>query len=432
MKSFRKALPAIPRVACLLLVLLACSGRAGADEDATGAGPSDADGVAVDAVDLSGDELATVSVRPTSLEQKPWYEKIDVWGFGAFGFLDTGPDGTRPDGGFLVSEATLFVESDVSDVATVFVELQTNRLGDDRSKYVRTGEVYAHFRDVLGHWGENLLGIKVGRFDIPFGDEYLRQDASDNALVSFSAAYPYGWDEGVLLYGRARGVGWIAAVTDGTDERSVEDDPQKALNLKVYGQASPGLHLSASLMRNGPAAKSAIEFGGSHFQPVGASHASTLGQSASNHVDATLYEVDASYRLRLGSRIGLLRLALGQAFQTDDEPEYDRDFSWFSIEPVCHITPKIYAAVRFSEIGTYDDAAGYHFDGKTIAGGNSSYGYDAQRLRRVSFGLGWKPDAGTVFKLEVGRDWFDVIDAASGDPDDDGRNLIAMEIATSF
>ena len=40
--------------------------------------------------------------------------------------------------------------------------------------------------------------MKLGRIDIPFGDEYLWQDAIDNPLITNSAAYPYGWDEGIL------------------------------------------------------------------------------------------------------------------------------------------------------------------------------------------------------------------------------------------
>ncbi len=384
-------------------------------------------------VDLSGNEMPSIEGESsTHVLARPWFQNIDISGFGAAGFLDTGAEGTRPAGGFLLKEASLFAEMDVWERATVYLEIQTNRLGDDKTKFVRTGEVYAHFRDVLKKWGDDLLGIKLGRIDIPFGEEYLWQDASDNLLISNSAAYPYGWDEGVLLYGKIHSVGWIAALSDGTDERSIEDDPSKAVNLKVYGNPWQPLYLSASFMKNGKAAKSALEFGGSHFQPVGASHESSIGISPSDKVDAVLYELDAKYRFGNFGENGHLALSYGKAFQDDPAPTFDRDLIWFTVEPLYNITRQAYAVMRYSEIGTYDSDKGYHFDGKTTAGGNSAFGYDTRRLRRLSLGLGWRPNPRTIVKLEVGSDWFDVIDVSPLDAKDDKRNLFGLEMALRF
>ncbi|MCH8011559.1 MAG: hypothetical protein IIA61_06370 [Candidatus Marinimicrobia bacterium] len=384
-------------------------------------------------VDLSGDEVLLFEEEPIShVLARPWFQNIDISGFGAANFLGTGAAGTRPNGGFQVKEATLFVEAEAWEDATFFVEIQTNRLGADESKYIRTGEVYAQFRNVLKKWGDDLLGIKVGRIDIPFGEEYLWQDASDNPLITQSASFPYGWDEGVLMYGKALGVSWIAALTDGTDDRSIEDHPSKALNAKVSVNPWEALYLSASFMKNGKAAKSAMEFGGSHFQPVGASHESSAGKSTSDLVDATLYELNAKYKFGKFGEKGYVAIFYGQAFQDDRDDSFDRDFRWFSVEPLYRITSKIYAVIRYSEIGTYDSDKGYHFDGKTTAGGNSAFGYDTKLFSRFSFGLGWSPNPRVRVKVEVGRDWFDVIDSSPLNPDDDDRDLFGIELVSTF
>lgn len=385
-----------------------------------------------DTVDLSGQEIPFLQEKPSlRVLARPWFQNIDISGFGAANFLGTGAAGTRPDGGFQVKEATLFLEAEAWEDATLFVEIQTNRLGADKSKFIRTGEVYAQFRNVLKKWGDDLLGIKVGRIDIPFGEEYLWQDASDNPLITQSAIFPYGWDEGVLMYGKAYGVGWIAALTDGTDDRSIEDHPSKALNAKVSVNPWESLYLSASFMKNGMAAKSAMEFGGSHFQPVGG-YDSSAWNSTSDKVDATMYELNAKYKFGKFGEKGDIAVSYGQAFQDDLVDSFDRDFRWFSVEPLYRITGKIYAVIRYSEIGTYATDKGFHFDGKITAGGNKAFGYDTKLFSRFSFGLGWNPNPRVRVKVEVGRDSFDLIESSTLDPNNDERTLFGIELVSTI
>jgi hypothetical protein len=360
---------------------------------------------------------------------RPWYKNIDVWGFGAFDYLMTGDEGTHPDGSFIVKESTVFLEADVWEGDSLFFELQVNRLGKDDSLAVRTGEVNVHFRDVWRNERGDHLGVKVGRLDIPFGEEYLWQDASDNPLFSTSAAYPYGYDEGVALYGSYRGVGWIASLMDGTDERSFEDDPAKALNLKLYGEPASRVYVSGSFMINGEAEKSAFEFGGSHFQPVGAGGTSSAGVSPSEKVDASLYELDTTLELSEGMD---LDLSFGQAFVDDEVGAFDRDITWYSIQSRYQFTPEVYGVFRYSEIGTFDSDEGYHFDGKIVSKGNSTFGYDAESLRRISAGLGWSWNPHSVIKLEVGQDRFEVIDGSPLDPDSSGETFFAVELVAMF
>jgi hypothetical protein len=378
-------------------------------------------------VDLSHKRQQTVHAQTDShVLSNPWWQNIEIWGFGAAGYYDTGSGGTRDHGSFEVKEATLFFEADVWQDISFFLELQTNRLDKDDEKYTRTGEVYIHWRD-LQLTADMSIGVKVGRFDIPFGEEYLWQDAVDNPLITFSAIYPYGWDEGVLVYSQWGGVSWIAAVTDGTDARSREDNSQKAFNLKAYGNVTESLYLSASYMNNGDNVKSAVEFGGSHFEPVAGSSA---GSSSSDQVDSDMFQVDAKYQFMVSDMSAYIALAAGYADQQDDDSDFDRDFRWFMVEPYLQLSKEWYAVLRYSEIGTYDSDEGYHFDGKPYAGGNSAFGFDTERLRRLGVGLGWQPNPRLTAKLELGKDWFDLIDASP--LEDEDRNFIGLEMTVGF
>ena len=375
-----------------------------------------------DSVDLSHQRQAQVQGSGSHVLSNPWWQNVEIWGFAAAGYYDTGSGGTRDHGSFEIKEATLFVEADVWEDTSFFLELQTNRLGADESKFVRTGEVYIHWRD-LQVTNNTALGLKVGRIDIPFGEEYLWQDAVDNPLITNSTSYPYGWDEGVLLYGETSGVNWIAAITDGTDARSEDDNSDKAYNLKLYGNVTENFYLSGSYMHNGDNVKSAVEFAGSHFEPVDG--------SGSEQVSSDLWQIDARYDFKIADMPAYIALVAGMADQSDDDSVFDRDFRWFSVEPFLQVNPEWYAVVRYSEIGTYDNDEGYHFDGKTFAGGNSTFGYDVERFRRLGVGIGWQPNPRVTTKLEIGKDWFDLIDGSAIEVDDD-RNFVGLEMAVGF
>jgi len=384
-------------------------------------------------VDLSVRERSSIEGQETSdVLSRPWWRNFDLYGFGAAGFYDTGPAGTREDGGFEIKEAAIFIRADVWEDVSFFVEWQTNRLGRDSQQFTRTGEVYVDFRNIeLGP--RTSLGIKLGRIDIPFGEEYLWQDAIDNPLITNSAAWAYGTDEGVAVYSDFNGISWILAVTDGLIRRSTEENSDKAINLKIYGNPMDSLYLSFSAMNNGDTSISALQFGGSFLQPIGGfGHQSSVGNSPSAEIDASLVELNAKYDFQLSSYDGYLSLSLGTADLQDDAISFDRDFRWFSIEPHLRFSSQWYAVLRYSEIGTYDDSEGYHFDGKTFAGGNDAFGYDTERFKRVALGVGWTPNPHVLGKLEIGKDSFDVIAPSPQVPNNSDRGFVGLEIAVAF
>jgi hypothetical protein len=384
-------------------------------------------------VDLGINEQQSISAPADAhVLANPWWQNFEISGFAAAGVYDTGTAGTRNHGGFEIKEAALFIEADIWENALFFLELQTNRLGRDSAVFTRTGEVYLHFRDI--HVAEDFsFGMKLGRIDIPFGEEYLWQDAIDNPLIQDSAAWACGTDEGLLVYSAFKSINWIVSVTDGALSRSIEDDSEKAWNVEIYGNPIDALKLSFSFMSNGSSKCSALQFAGSFLQPVGASHLSTLGDSPSESVDNILGEIDAIYSFALSPTVeGRLALSFGAAKQDDNESAFDRDFRWFSVEPSVSFKRKWYAVARLSEIGTYDADQGYHFSAKIYAGGNAAFGYDTRRLRRLELGFGWTPNPNPRVKFEVGKDWFDLSDASPLSTNNDERTFAGVEVATKF
>ena len=358
----------------------------------------------------------------------PWWRNFDIHGFGAAGFYDTGSEGTLPHGGFSIKEASLFVHADVWENVEMVIEVQTNRLGKDDQLFVRTGEVLVNLRDVYVSDRANI-GLKLGRIDIPFGEEYLWQDAIDNPLITNSASYVYGWDEGVMAYGNIGAISFVAAITDGTDERSSEDHDDKAVNVKISGRPTDNIYLGFSAMRNGKASKSAVEFGGSHFEPIGQSHSSSVGTSPSNEVNGTLFQLDA--KISAEHQRSYIAGYIGTAMQDDDESDFERDFSWFGLEALHYLSNEWYLVGRYSEIGTYESDEGYHFDGKIYAGGNARFGYDTERFRRMAIGLGYEPNPRMRLKIEIGQDQFDLIDASTLD-DGDNTEFFGIELAVKI
>jgi hypothetical protein len=264
-------------------------------------GESSPQPIARERVSLEEEGLAAPpeAEAPGHVLARPWYQNIRLDGFGGAGFVWTGGDALKEHGSFLNYEATINVDAKIWEDLRYFHEIQTIRLGDESTKFVRTGEVYVHFKDLFQTMFdlEGMdVGVKIGRMDIPVGEDYLTQDVIDNPLITLSAAYPYGFDEGVVLHGKFRELNWIAAIMEGTDTRAFEDNADKFISLKLFGNPTERLYLSASGFWNGESAESAWEFGGAHLVPVGSgSLTSSSGRSGSDSVDSFSYELYARY-----------------------------------------------------------------------------------------------------------------------------------------
>ena len=378
-------------------------------------------------VDLSGREVGSVA-HPSDANPlaRAWYENLDVWGYGSFIYMDTGSVGQHPDGGFLVQEASIFAEAHVWENTVLHAELRAAVVGFD---FLSTGEVYA---DVQRFWSRDsgdYASLRVGRFWVPFGDETIWFRAPENPLISYSAAFPWGLDEGAELYGSTHGVEWIAAVTSGTGETNGEDGSAKTFNLKLSGKPCASLELDGSFMLQGATSSSALVFGGSAIDPVGSTGSSSAGTSPSSKVEGTLGEIGAKLLFSPQASLGL---TVGEAAVDDSVDAFDRNFRWMRFEPRYDISPSLFAVLRYSEIGTYDSDEGYHFDGLGIADAGTTFGYDVRRFQRIAGGIGWKSNPHTLVKAEIGRDRFWVIDGSPTDPDAGDRTYFAVGLVLSF
>jgi hypothetical protein len=379
------------------------------------------------AVDLSDDELSSLpAANSNHVLSRRWFENFDLRGFAAFTYLDTGRTGTNPNGSFFVKEATLFLDAEVWEHATISSEIWLARyLFGDR---FTANELYLRLDGLFAGADGRGLGLKVGRFELPFGEEYLRWDAHETPMIIFSAADPYGVDEGLELFGRAGPVGWIASLSTGTFGNGADDAPGKLAAAKLYGDVGPDLYLSGSVLSSGKAAQSALALSGTALNPVGAAASSSLGASPSDEVEALCWEIDAKIAAR---RRANLYVGFGRASIDDEVDAFDRDLTWFLVEPALRVSDELELVVRYSAIGTFDDDEGYLFRGKIAAEGED-FGYDASALRRLAAGARWTLNPHISAKLEVGHDWFDLIDASPLDDENDERLYVGVELVASF
>ena len=315
--------------------------------------------------------------------------KVRLSGEGAVGFFHTGSEGLFPNSEFRVDEARLFLDAAVSEDVFGFIELNlaTTEGADLNAKL---GEAYLDFESVSKLWGqENQLGLRLGRLDVPFGEEYLYRDAIDNPLVSHSVMDFWGVDEGVELYGTVRGVNYVLAVQNGGSPTTRDLSSDKSVVLRLSGDPAKWLHVGASVMRTGdlgPDDWSEIWVGNGVFSPIGSTNVSRF------HVNLAQGDV----RVRLPH--GHLHLAGGFARYDDNEPggSNQRDFWFWSAEGVHHFTPKFYAGARFSQVWVKD---GYRLPGQGDFGAYY-FGAPTEELWRLSLGLGYRLSENLVLKTE--------------------------------
>jgi hypothetical protein len=380
------------------------------------------------AIDLSDAELPSIAaLHSGGVSTRPWYENVAISGYGAFDYINSGGAGSVRDA-LLVKEASLFLEAQVWENISFYFETWITRFLFDSGHGNDVGELYVKFSDLFGTRDGARLGLKLGRIDIPFGEDYLRQDATDDPLISLSAADVWAIDEGAAAYGRAGPLHWVFAVTNGNIALGADDGPSKLVCGKLYADVNRDLYLSASLLKSGKSGASTIWFGRGLITPVGLFDTSSAGTSPSEQVDSTLWEVDAHV---CGARRASLRLQFGEAFIDDHVNAFDRNLLWFQVEPAILLSEKLAFVTRYSQLATDNSNEGYLFEGD-VFGSGGALGYDAHRMQRVACGLDWTINPHAKFKLEVGHDWYDVIAGSPFDPRNDKRLYGAMEIVASF
>src|SRR5256885_12856549 len=159
--------------------------------------------------------------------------KVHLSGEGGAAFFHSGSHGPFPNSEFRVDEAKLFVEAPLWKDVYFFSEVNiTTR--ESMDEFMQIGELYVDFENISRFWNrDGWLNLRVGRLDIPFGEEYLTRDAIDNPLISHSLADIWGVDEGLEIYGSIAKVQYALAVQNGGHPALRDHNPDKSIALRI-------------------------------------------------------------------------------------------------------------------------------------------------------------------------------------------------------
>ena len=317
--------------------------------------------------------------------------KVNISGQLAAGYFKTASEGLFPNGEFRLDEARVFLDARAWEDVYAFIELNVmTREGYDDA--VRLGEAYVDFERVLKWHGlDSLLNVRLGRFNIPFGEEYSVRYAIDNPLISHSLGDLWGVDEGIELYGSLGPVQYAVAVQNGGHAVAFEGTSDKSATARLTYQPKSWLRLSGSAMRTGDLSPqtegiSEMWFGNSFFTSLGNPNTTT-------RFHADLAEGDLEF---LFSR-GHLKLAGGGIHYDDNDRSGNnrRDIAYYYAEGMFRFTKQFYGAARYSQVLADE---GFFIPAN---GDWNKYGAAlTDNLWRLSLGLGYTPNPNLVFKLE--------------------------------
>ena len=369
-------------------------------------------------VQSSGAEIG--NNHPFSAPQKvswknPRQDNIVIGGEGGILFISQERDGAFPNSEFRIDGARLFVDAKLWESMYLFTELNIAER-ESSNKDLRVGELYVDFENVSRYWDKDgLLSIRMGRFDIPFGEEYLTRDAFDNALITHSLDDFWGVDEGIEIYGTLKNFQYVVALQSGGHPALRDFTADKSITGRIGYDPTRWLHMSLSAMRTGDTdveedKKTELWFGNDWFRSLGSKETTT-----EFHVN--LVEGD----LNLHWSRAYLRAAGGYIWYDDNDISADnhREVYYYHIEGKRNITAKLYGAARFSHVVADD---GFPL----VANGNSAI--LTEDLWALSLGLGYQWNRNLRMKLEYSFSDGEELGGKSRDEE----NLFAMELAFGF
>jgi hypothetical protein len=369
--------------------------------------------------DAESEADKTAATTPDEISKSAGFSfgKVHLSGEGGAGLFETGSEGAFPNAEFRVDEAKLFVDAQVWGDVYAFAELNL-ATREEPDVDLHLGELYLDVEDISKLWGRTgQLNARLGRMDIPFGEEYLTRDVIDDPLISRSLSDIWGVDEGLELYGALGKFNYVAAVQNGGIPDTRDFNADKSVAGRLAFDANSHLHFSVSGMRTGNLSApkdvlSATWFSGGFFRP--------LGMGTLFH--ANLVEGDAEWRFSHGH----LKAFGGYINYDDNDPNANnsRDVYYYSVEGIHDLTRKLYAGARFSQILA---PKGFPI----VANGNMDaylFGPLTDRMWRLSLGLGYRWNEHFILKTEYTLDRGKEIGGANRDHED----LFATEAVFGF
>jgi len=316
--------------------------------------------------------------------------KVMISGEGGVGYFHSGSEGMFPKGDFRVDEAKLFVESPVFEDVYFYSEINLMRR-ESFDLNVQLGECYLDFENISKLWHrDGMMSLRLGRLDIPFGEEYIYRDAIDNPLISHSLSDFWGVDEGVELYGRIGKVSYVVAVQNGGANQQRDFTGDKSVAGRLSYDPAKWLHLSVSGMRTGDLSPmdywSEVYFANGWIVPIGSTNMTLF--------HANLVEGDVEVKLHHAK----IHAFGGYIHYDDNDPAgaNRREMYFYSVEGLHDITRKLYAGARFSQIFA---PKGYPLQGNGNMG-QYLFGTPSTDLWRLSLGLGYRWSPNLLVKAE--------------------------------
>lgn len=338
-----------------------------------------------------------------------------------FAYFKTGSEGQFPSGSFRADDPVISLEAPVARRTYFYTELKLLPR-DTNVEAFELGELYVDFEDVLGGVGQpGLLNVRVGRVNIPFGEEYLVRSPVSNPLISHSLSDIWGVDEGVEIYGRAGPFNYVVAAQNGGVSRLRDATSDKSVTARVGWSPVPWLHLSASAMRTGN-----LDVVGDNLSEVWFANGffRALGPAASTTTFwANLRQADAVGRWKTGH----LGVSWGEARFDDNDrlANNARQMRYGHVEVVQDFADGWFAAARYSEIAA---PGGYPLAGWGRMGAFFFRPVLTTGLQRLSLGLGYRLSAPVVLKVEYASESGRMTTGATRDHE----NFFGSELAVKF
>jgi hypothetical protein len=336
--------------------------------------------------------------------------KVHLSGEGGAGFFHSQPQGQFPNSEFRVDEAKLFVEAPIW--GEVYFSSEINLFTrEEGGPNLKAGELYLDAENLSRLWGQDhQLNLRLGRIDIPFGEEYLTRDAIDNPLISHSLMDLWGVDEGVELYGSFNKLSYVVAVQNGGHDALRDYNGDKAVVVRAGLDPAPWLHVSASAMRTG---KLDVQKDGVSELWLGPGLVYSLGSSNTTVFEANVLEGDVQLKFQRTT----VKAAGGVLQYKDDDPSANnrREVYYYYVEGVQKIHKRLYAAARWSQIFAEQGfpIAGIGDVGTYAFGGNL-----AKNLWLLSLGLGYRWSDQLILKAEYSFQRGHDTDGAKRDQED--------------
>ncbi len=407
--------------------------------------------------EISSRLLELESSRDEASRSLPdWLRRTRLSGSADVGYFGGQEKSLLYNGGFKVWDMRVFLDSNLGedvmlgehkifrDVGMHF-EWNVVRLGEVDND---VGEMYA---DLQGFLDTGWVNFQVGRFQIPFGEAYLRYSTgyADDPFISKTLGGPWFWDEGVKMYGgdAAGRFGYVASVSDGETPFNDDDNENKQLTLKVFSDPFPWIHVSASLLRSGRVgtpedpARAAIWFGESFPINFGAwtgvpnyDHGAPIADGPRELENVGALEMDAILRWKDLAR---LWLSWGTVDVNSTGPDvYDRNLRYWIAELMLEgklasskLAP-LYLALRANGYGTYDGNEGYLLEPRY----SGELGWNMESIEAYSLALGWRLTERAVLRAEVTRQDIDLVRGATSGMSRaaGGSNFFALAMGLRF